>query len=367
MAYKLRYSEFSHRINVDAFEEAIGFTPFAQDRGNDIGHCIFPENHAHGDTTGKFAIEREERLWNCFVCGGGDLLSLAMLVLDKDVEEATEWLYQFATSQDSQTDNEFADELLAMLEDVEERVSTMPYFNERVLEKFDDETDYFLNRGISQEVVDLYGLRYTKTAMKVAPIKTARDGSKIKTEEDYYGPASIWPHYWQGNLVGWQYRWSEWDKERTRTPRWLPKWTNTSDFPKATTLFNYNYCLKADSPVAVVESLGTVLFLRSLEIPAVAYFGSQPTDAQCRLMRRFSGVILCPDNDANMAGDKVLGLVSKLDPFIDVYLAAKVRPQEVGLPDDADGVDLGDFAKVEGGEDKVKEHLANATEAGLDL
>lgn len=355
---------------MDGFEKAIGFEPFATERGNDIGHCIFPENHKHGDMTGKFAIEREQRLWNCFgpLCGGGDLLSLAMLVTGLDVEAATEWLYQF-TDQEIQTDVEFADELLAMLEDATERAKTMPYFNERVLDQFDGPTDYFQSRGISEDVIQAYGLRYSYTAMKMAPIKTGRTGTKIKTDDDYVGPASIWPHIWQGRLVGWQYRWTDYDKEHTKTPKWLPKWTNTTDFPKATTLYNYDYCLKAQRPVVVCESLGTVLFCRTHDIPAVAYFGSKPTPEQLRLLRRFQqGVILAPDNDTNMAGDKILGASEYLERFIPVFIADKVRAEDVGLAEGTDGLDLGDYYRHPFPRESLYHHLMDCIrEVGFDL
>jgi hypothetical protein len=73
---RLKYSEFWDRINVDSFEEAIEWTPEYSHNDNDIGFCPFPENHSHGDTTGKFAIQREKRVYNCWVCGGGSLLLL---------------------------------------------------------------------------------------------------------------------------------------------------------------------------------------------------------------------------------------------------------------------------------------------------
>lgn len=351
MAKRRTYSDFADRIDLDAFEEAIGFEPFDNSRGEDIGYCIFPEAHSHGDTTGKFAINREKRLWHCFVCGGGDLLSLAMLHLECDYEEATDWLYAFA-GPDRRSDAKFADDLLEMLQDVHERRKTMPYFNPRVLDQFSGSLEYFYGRGINPFVADDAGLRYSDQARKAAPVKVLQDGSRTKNDEDYIGPASIWPHYWQGKLVGWQCRWTDFDKEHTKTPKWLPKWTNTTDFPKATTLYNYDYALKAKDRIVVCESLGTVLFLRSCGVPAVAYFGSKPAAEQLRLLRRFSqGVILAPDNDANMAGDKILGTVEYLERFIPVYIADKVEGK--------DGADLGDYWDTDDPYKNLMIHLEN--------
>src|ERR1035437_5043082 len=215
---KLRYSQFAHKIDVDAFEAAIDFDPISQERGWDIGHCLWPENHKHGDLTGKFAIYREGRTYNCYVCGGGTILSLAMELRNLDVDQATEWLYQF-THGEQQTADEYQAYLLEMLDDAEQRVETMPYFNERVLDRFDGQTDYFHNRGISEATYHHYRLRYHDSVLKVAPSKLDRNGERVKIDEDYYGPATIWPHYWQERLVGWQYRWLDWDTDHTNTPK----------------------------------------------------------------------------------------------------------------------------------------------------
>lgn len=344
---KPRYHDFAEDIDIDALEAAIGFEPFTHDRGNDIGYCLWPENHTHGDTTGKFAIHRDKGVYNCFVCGGGDLLSLAMELYDFDVDEATDWLLQFA-QHDMRTDAEFTDYLLKMLGDVEERTSRMPYFNQRVLDRFKDDRSYFLTRGITQEVINEYHLCYGNSVMKPAPFKQ-RGEERVKEDEDYFGPAAIFPHYWQGRLVGWQHRWMDWDEEHSKTPRWLSKYTNTTDFPKATTLFNYDHALKARKPVVVLESSPSVLFLRSFEIPAVGFFGEVPKDAQLRLMRRFtSGVILAPDNDK--AGNRLLSTATNyLERFIPVYHAEVV--------DLGEKADLGDYAKTDEPYENLRNHL----------
>lgn len=309
---KLKYSKFAHAIDVDAFEEAIGFTPIDHHNGNDIGYCLFPDNHQHGDTTGKFAIHRGKKMFNCWACQGGSLLSLVMLLYDMEVEEATEWIHKFAHG-DRRSDDRFLDEFFIPME--EKECHEIPYFNPRVLEKYTDDTSWFLTRGISQDVIDKYGLRYAKTAMRGAPIKN-RNGETVKEDEDYYGPSAIVPHFWEDRLVGWQNRWMDWDRERTRVPKWLPKYTNTSDFPKKETLYNYQAALADGAPVVVCESPVTVLMLASLYIPAVAYFGSSPTEEQLRLLRRFyeHGLILAPDNDEN--GEQLLRTTDYLQRYV---------------------------------------------------
>jgi hypothetical protein len=359
---KPRYSEFSSDIDLDQFEAAIGFEPIEQTNTEDRGYCLFPENHAHGDTTGKFSINRDKRVYGCFVCSGGSLLSLAMELYDFDVDEATTWIRQFAVT-DTRSDREFQDYLLAMLEDAEKRVKTMPYFNERVLDRFSDDPIYFRERGIPPSVIERYNLRFGNHVMKPSPMKRGPDDDLHKTQEDYYGPAAIIPHYWDGKLVGWQYRWTDYDKANPDWPKWLPKYVNTTDFPAHDTLFNYEAAKQSWKPVIVCESVATVLWLAGHswptgeEIVAVSYFGSKISDAQLRLLRRLThcGVILAPDNDGT--GDSLLSKATPyLENFIPVYHAEKV---DLGL-----GADLGDYAKVENEYDRyllLRDHLENRT------
>lgn len=348
---KPRYSEFRERIDIDAVEDAIGFAPLHTDnKGNDVGHCLFPQNHSHGDTTGKFAIHREKLVWGCWVCGGGDLRDLVMELYDWDSETAVEWLYQFS-QHDLRSDFEFTNYLLDMLKDSDERVEKLPYFNPRVLGKFNGPLDYFKSRGIAERVIYDYNLCYSENAMKPAPSKgVGKD--RVKIDEDYFGPTAIFPHWWRGKLVGWQHRWMNWDAERLNVPRWLAKYTNTTDFPAKTTLFNYDRAMHVshneERPVVVVESVPTVLFLESNEIPAVSFFGSHPSEVQLRLLRRFQhGVILAPDNDPT--GDELLEAANYLIRFIPVYEADKVP----GLK-----ADLGDYAQADDPEMELLEHLA---------
>lgn len=354
---KPRYSEFVYDLDIDAFESAINFEPTEQIGDNDVGHC--PDiwgMHAHGDTTGKFAIHRDKRVYNCWVCGGGSLLSLVVEMFDMEIDDATEWMRQFAHG-DKRTDAEFEDYFMNLLDEVERHAATMPFFNERVLERFSADPSWFLTRGISQEVIESYKLCYSNNAMKSSPVKE-HNGVRKKIDDDYYGASAIFPHFWEGKLVGWQNRWMDWLPDKSKTPKWLAKWTNTTDFPKANTLFNYDAALDSLQPVVVCESVATVLLLTSFDVPAVSYFGSEPKEAQLRLLRHIqAGVILAPDNDSG--GDKLLSIATNyLQNYIDVQHLPKVTKVK--------GADIGDYAKEEfrGAKqtlwDALKHHLDQA-------
>jgi DNA primase len=284
---RVKYSQFEDRIDVPELCQAIGFNVEWEDnRGNLCGYCLFPQNHTNGDTTGKFAIHPEKKVYNCYACGGGSLLSLVMELNSWDSETAEDYLRQFAG--DARDDVEFVEDFLnAFANDTEKRVETLPYFNPRVLEKYEHAYGYGEMIGLNADVIELYNVLWAPEAVKRSPGK-----GKFTDEPDYVGPAIIWPHYWNDRLVGWQSRWM--DDER---PEFVKKWTNTVDFPKDSTIYGY-HMVKGASHVYVVESAKTVLKLDQLGLDAVGTFGSQANDAQLRLLRKFrSGVVLCPDND----------------------------------------------------------------------
>lgn len=314
---QIRYADFADRIDIDQFEEAIGFEPTDRSpRGEDTGHCLDLWGlHNNGDTTGKFSINRERRVFNCWVCGGGSLLSLAMAFLDKNDQEAVEWLYQF-TSVVDQTDDDFMSEIDHLLAKRNRAEAVLPYFNENVILNWMLWHPWFEKRGISTEVHKRYRLGYNENSRRLSS-KGTHEGESI-----------IFPHYWKGRLVGWQERWLG-DR-----PKWLPKYTNTGGFPRKETLFGYEDVYFAKGPIVVAESVPTVLFLKSIGIPSIATFGSSVSDEQIRLLRGCQqGLIFAPDNDG--AG------VHFLERLID-HLSAYVRTGFIEPPD-TDGGDLGDL------------------------
>jgi len=309
------YYKITKTLDVDEFEVAIGFEPMGQnDHGEDHGHCPDPWNlHKNGDRTGKFSINREKKVFNCFVCGGGTLLSLTMAILNFDENEATAWLRQFS-SKSNQTDEGFISEIDRMFasEKVEEEV-TLPWFNSNVLLQWnDDDDEWFVSRGISEEVRERYRLGVnTKTIRTMG-------------QDVFESTSIVLPHFWDNKLVGWQNRWMG---ER---PKWVPKYTNTNDFPKRTTLFGWDQIKDATGPIVIAESVPTVLYLASLNIPAVATFGATVSKEQMKLLRSCQqGVILARDND--IAGCKWRNdLVSYLERYIPVMEMEVVWDDDIG-------------------------------------
>jgi DNA primase len=159
-------------------------------------------------------------------------------------------------------------------------------------------------------VAKAFKIGYNERAVKYAP----RKGDK-PIDEPYYGPAIVLPHFWRKRLVGWQHRWLAPDDER---PKWVKKYTNTSDFPKDYTVFALDRAAKVGKPPVVVESVPTVYFLWSLGYPAVGTFGSVINELQVKELRAFQqGVILAPDKGTTEEG-KYWKAAGELQKFIPV-------------------------------------------------
>jgi DNA primase len=319
---KLRYSTLVASLDIDALEEALDFEPVDRIGDEDRGHCILPWGlHKHGDTTGKFSINRDKKVFNCWVCGGGNLLSLVMAVEDLDESKALEWLAQFARSE-GQTTEAFVFEINSILQPEDKTYEhVLPYYNARILDRWlAPDHPWFVDRGVSKETAKHYCLGFDQMHRKVELGK-----------DPYHGEAIILPHFWQGRLVGWQERWLTDDR-----PKWVGKYTNTGDFPRRETLFNYDRCVERAAIPVVVESVTTALFLESNGVPAVATFGASVTTDQWKRLRVFQkGVAIAPDNDE--AGVEYLAKAEKeLEPYVPLYFIH---------PPDGEGADLGDLAK----------------------
>lgn len=302
------YKEFADRIDIDAVYDELGWEPTSREHKEDKGYCLdLWGYHKHGDTTGKLAINRDKKVYNCWVCGGGTLLHLYKEAKGISEEEAEQQLYRFTTPQEFEI-NQVMETVDAILSPVDEKKNPLPYFNPAVLESYTPIVKhykgraYLLKRRISTSVARYFDLR-------MGP-----------------GDQIIFPHLWDGRLVGYQSRW----------PSGLPKYTNTDGFPRERTLWGYHFALKqAEAPI-IVESVPTALYLISEGYSSIATFGAQVTDEQLKLLRVFQqGVQLAPDADP--AGDLWL---HKATEYLVRYVPVMHVPRvESGII----GSDLGDL------------------------
>lgn len=324
----LKYADFADRIDYDSLYEDLGWEPISSDK-EDKGYCLMPQNHTHGDTSGKLAINREKGVYNCWVCGGGSILSLAMEVKDLNYQDATAYLYQFVDMASNESAEEFYRRIERLMELPSVDRKPLPFFNERVL-TWVGWHEWFGERHIAPEVAEYFRLGVSDKHRKYNP-----------NEGEWVGPAAIFPHFWKGKLVGWQERWL------TETPRWVGKYTNTTDFPRHTTVWGHDFAIGQEKPPIIVESVATALMLISEGYPAIATFGSQITTDQLRHLRVFQqGIMLAPDNDG--AGTKWLETLTEyLERFIPILHVPVVYGH---------GSDLGDLHP-----DELSTHLRGVT------
>lgn len=137
------------------------------------------------------------------------------------------------------------------------------------------------------------------------------------------GPAQtseriVIPHFWKGNLVGWQTR--RLGKDGT------PKYLSSPDFPKDSTLYNYD--AKARTAV-VVESPMSVLAAADDEAHYEGTFGAKVTDIQVRLLTMHPRLILWFDNDE--AGWKATARVADAAlAYCDVWVVDNPWDEDAG-------------------------------------
>lgn len=337
-----RYKDFAPRIDVDSFLDACegAVLPVHDVRENKhgeteyVGQCPDTWNlHKNGDTTGKFAINVEKKVYNCYVCGGGSLLSLTMAIFGLDADAAIDFLLPLA-DESSKTDEQWMDDidrLLGQLGQAPDDDDVLPYFNPHLLDKWDSYAENLRqwNEGEydgKPKHIDWYTLldnaRFAPDAVKYAP-RDKRTGTPI--DDAYNGPAVVFPHYVGDRLVGWQHRWLS-----DMRPKWIQKYTNTPDFPKSTTLYRPRTRVYEHLPVVVVESVPTSLYIAGLGWPCVATFGATVTPEQMKLLRRFQqGVVIAPDLDK----PGVEGLV-KLSNYLEGFIPVSYVEPEGGEGDD---------------------------------
>lgn len=278
------WEQIKPSLRLDEMLEGLGLE--TQSRGHERWARCPLSSHPGDDRNPSFSINDLKLVYSCFTCGeGGSLPKLVEDMLGMTQPDALQWLSQYSQVPDMQDGEAFVKMIQGFLDKRAEKVERkvrLPWFSLRSVDFFTQtDTDWFSQRGISPEGRQQLKLGYDPTHRRA----------------DFTGPCVIIPHVFQGDLVGWQERWVEYKKG------WYgpAKYTNTDDFPKRYTLYNYDRAMELalqGEPVHVVESAMSVAVLVSHNINAVATFGTSVTPEQIKLLRRFPFVTLVPDNDA---------------------------------------------------------------------
>lgn len=245
--------------------------------GDEIVHsCTLPfGRHPNGDRNPSASINWEKMVYSCWVCGGGGFLWwLATVKGFAHAGAAKQWVADKTglSSGDPDTLMAFLDALDAPKQ-IERRV--IPRYDAKVLEPWRMIHPYLTEfRGIRREnIIDL-NVGYGTLSIPMG------DGKFQKSER------IIVPHFWRGDLVGWQ--------SRRLADDGTPKYQSTPEFPKDITLYNFD----AHAPCTVVVESPMSVIARHHQAHVEATFGAMLTFRQMDLIAQHrSKIILFFDND----------------------------------------------------------------------
>lgn len=251
-----------------------------RERDDELIHgCLVPwSSHSDQDRNPTASLNWSKLTYKCLGCGaGGGLLWFIQTVRHCDHKEARGWLGK-ATGLDGNVMDlhDLLNYFDALYENRGSRVPPIPTYDDRILAPwmmlhpwlFDPEPE---GRGIPEEALLKFKVGYAPDY----PVNDNKVSERI-----------VVPHYWQGQLVGWQ--------TRRLADDGTPKYLSSPDFPKDTTLLNYD----PKQRVAIVVESSMSVLKHHLAIPNfVSTFGASVTDRQVKLLCKYERVILWMDND----------------------------------------------------------------------
>jgi DNA primase len=235
-------------------------------------------HHAHGDAHPSACANVDKGLYVCYSYWGGDIFHLIQKLEGRDdFASIVPVLSDFfcGATHDSvrvrkDLDTIFAEPMYAV---------DLPSYSEKVLPPVGAHP-YMLGRGITMEAHKLLRIGYDAKDNRI-----------------------VFPHFFDGKLVGWQkraippdnvYRWL------ATCPQW-PKYKSSSGMPKSETLYGWDqlWCGNpACDHVVVVESPMSVARAYSEVIHnVVATFGAYVAKAQIDLLKQFRSVTVWMDDD----------------------------------------------------------------------
>jgi hypothetical protein len=318
------YADYVRRLDAQAVLDHYGAlnqrTELNKDGSTEVVHsCLLDRverHHRNGDQNPSAACNLDKKLYACYVWWSGDLLHLIQKLegkesLDAALPVAGEFLSGAVTE----------DALRARLEAVPGGAysAAIPKYSERVLAPWAFVHPYLAERGIDGDTASRLHVGFDEQTNRITI-----------------------PHFWGGNLVGWQAR-----AIPDRPGQWpgtvpaVPKYRSNPGFPKSETLYGYDDAVASGfDRVVVVESPFSVIRASALGVRGVvATFGAQVSSQQVALLREFRRVYVWMDDDdaGRIAERKVLhGLhqytdVAVVTPDVGRDLGDCRTAQEVGL------------------------------------
>lgn len=291
------------------------------ERGDELIHsCCLPfGGHRHGDANPSASLNYAKLTYNCLGCGNsGGLLWFIGVCRGEDTDRSRQWLEVQLGHDDS---DEGVANLLAWIDAMYSSenvaaVQTIPRMSASVLQPWLKLHPWVTEtRHIPAKVAMQFQVGFGEFRVP------------LENERWVTSDRIVLPHFWRGDLVGWQ--------TRRLTDDGTPKYLSSSDFPKDLTIFNHH---PKDS-VVVVESMMSVLSKYHLDPRIEATFGAKVTDRQISLLAGHRSTILWFDNDdAGWAATKRVG--DALLAYHPVWVVPCPYAADVGDLDEATYLDL---------------------------
>lgn len=280
--------------------------------GNKIIHsCLLDQvnpHHSHGDENASAVMFADTLSYNCWSYGGGSILWFIQEMEGVNSDEALNILAELMQDRwdnDSYSIVEYVKSVFKERSDQQ-----IPVYSKVILRPWLKIHPYLTEeRGISETAIQRLRLGYDE------------DDDKI-----------VIPHFWKGDLVGWQKR----RLPTTPDEPGNPKYKSSTDFPRRTTLYNYDRVVKrghrdvvvVESPMSVAKAetffdLGATHFGN-----VVGSFGAAITNQQLEYLKNFDSVTVYFDADA--AGYKgALKAYNQLKNSVKVFLIPPLTSEDL--------------------------------------
>jgi hypothetical protein len=245
-------------------------------RGDELWCCCVMPHHA--DRRPSASLNYKNLVYKCFSCGsGGGLIWLVGTCQGGGDYQARAWISTHTgTSGDSLVD------LMTLWDALYSPTSTaqapIPTMDPRVLDPWRFIHPWVTEkRHVPEETVLRFQIGYG-----VIPINIGTYEQPIWVKS----PRIVVPHFWRGNLVGWQSR-------RLLKNDGTAKYISTPDFPRERTIFNHD----PSQPMAIVVESPFSVLRHAHHAHVVSTFGAAITPAQIRILAEYSRIVVWMDND----------------------------------------------------------------------
>ncbi len=250
-----------------------------------IHACLVDPTHQNQDREPTASLNYQNLGYRCLGCGAkGYLPWLIAVVRGGTTEDARRWLNQETGLGGNVMDVSLLMKYLDSLYLPKVGLAPLVRFPETMLRPWALLHPYLTDpkpygREIREENVLQMRLGYAEHYK----IGERADGTDITSER------IVIPHFWKGDLVGWQTR-------RLNSRDGTAKYLSSPDFPKDQTIYNYE--ARHTGPVVVMEAMLSVVSKVHLERwHCEGTFGASMAEEQIRLLSKHPRIILFMDND----------------------------------------------------------------------